>query len=64
MDFDEITAIIENKYSVDCVQLVLEPQIPGKGQKTHKGAGLISQTRSGDISPQDVFSVWIGRRVS
>lgn len=66
MNSDEITAIMDNKFSIDCVQLVLTPQLPGKGQKIHEGAGLISQTPngsfllkmycSGNISPQDVFS--------
>jgi hypothetical protein len=66
MNSDEITAIMENKYSIDCVQLVLSPHLPGKGQKTHEGAGLISQTPngsfllkmycSGNISPDDVLS--------
>lgn len=66
MNSDEITAIMENRYSIDCVQLMLTPQLPGTDQKKHQGAGLISQTSdgsfslkmycNGNVSPQDVFS--------
>jgi len=65
MNSDEITAIMENRYSIDCVQLVLAPQLPGTDQKKHRGAGLISQAPDGSFSlkmycngnvlPRDVF---------
>ncbi|MCX5830069.1 MAG: hypothetical protein NTV58_19030 [Deltaproteobacteria bacterium] len=66
MNIDDITAIMENRYSIDCVQMMLEPQLAGTVGKAHRGMGFISQDPDGsfslkmycigDISPQDVFA--------
>ena len=66
MEIDDITAIMQNRYSIDCVQLSLAPQLSGTGQKSHQGPGLISQAPdgsfslkmycNGNVSPLDVFS--------
>lgn len=66
MDSDEITAIMENRFTIDCTQLTLTPQSDDTSKKIHEGSGFIGQSQdgsfslkiycNGDISPMDVFS--------
>lgn len=50
MNTDEINAIMENRFYIDCVDLILAPHLPGLDRKIHLGAGLISQATDGTFS--------------
>jgi hypothetical protein len=50
MDQNEIKSIMENKFTIDCPNMKLAPQLSDSLHKIHEGSGFIGQNQDGSFS--------------
>ena len=50
LNADEIKAVMENRFSIDCPKLILNPQSPNSSGKIYEGSGFVTQNRDGSLS--------------
>ena len=50
MDQNEIKSIMENRFTIDCPNMKLIPQLSDSSRKIHEGSGFIGQNQDGSFS--------------